>query len=121
VVLFDLDGFKQYNDTLGHLAGDEVLSAVGEVLSGETRAMNLVARYGGDEFLAVLSDTSLEGARQNAMRVAERVARHPSLGPVGITLSAGVAAYGEGTSSVSTLIRAADEDMYRSKAARNQK
>lgn len=121
VVLFDLDGFKQYNDTLGHLAGDEVLSAVGEVLSGETRAMNLVARYGGDEFLAVLSDTSLEGARQNAIRVAERVARHPSLGPVGITLSAGVAAYGEGTSSVSTLIRAADEDMYRSKAAKNQK
>jgi len=121
VVLLDLDNFKRYNDTLGHLAGDEVLSAVGDVLSGETRAMNLVARYGGDEFLAVLSDTSLEGARQHAIRVAERVARHPSLGPIGITLSAGVAAYEEGLTSTNELIRAADEDMYRSKASKSSK
>jgi diguanylate cyclase (GGDEF)-like protein len=92
---------------------------MGEVLAGETRAMNLVARYGGDEFLAVLSDTSLEGARQHAARVAERVARHPALGPHGITVSAGVAAYGEGHDSVNDLIQAADEDMYRTKAAKN--
>ena len=119
IVLFDLDNFKQYNDTLGHLAGDEVLSAVGDVLSGETRAMNLVARFGGDEFLAVLSDTSLEGARQHAARVAERVARHPSLGPAGITLSAGVAAFDEETDSSKELIRVADENMYRSKATKS--
>ena len=119
VVLFDLDNFKQYNDTLGHLAGDEVLSAVGDVLSGETRAMNLVARYGGDEFLAVLSDTSLEGARHHARRVAERVARHPALGPAGITLSAGVAVFDEETDGIKELIRAADEDLYRSKGAKS--
>ncbi len=121
VVLFDLDNFKQYNDTLGHLAGDEVLSAVGDVLAGETRAMNLVARYGGDEFLAVLSDTSVEGARQHADRVAARVAKHPSLGPAGITLSAGVAGFDDRTSSIAELIQAADEDMYRSKASKNSK
>lgn len=121
VVLFDLDNFKRYNDTLGHLAGDEVLHAMGEVLSAETRAMNLVARYGGDEFLAVLSDTSLDGARQHARRVAERVARHPSLGPHGIAASAGVAAFDEGIDSIQALIKAADEDMYRSKAAKNSR
>ncbi|MEX0936131.1 MAG: diguanylate cyclase [Gemmatimonadota bacterium] len=121
VVLFDLDNFKQYNDTLGHLAGDEVLSAMGEVLGGETRAMNLVARYGGDEFLSVLSDTSLEGARQHARRVEERVARHPALGPIGITVSAGVATFGEGSDTVKDLIRAADEDMYRSKAQKSSR
>ena len=121
VVIFDMDNFKYYNDTLGHLAGDEVLHAMGEVLAGETRAMNLVARYGGDEFIAVLSDTSLEGARQHARRVAERVARHPSLGPQGITVSAGVAAFGDEIDSIRALIRAADEEMYRSKAARHSR
>lgn len=121
VVLFDLDNFKRYNDTLGHLAGDEVLHAMGEVLAGETRAMNLVARYGGDEFLAVLSDTSLDGARQHARRVAERVARHPSLGPHGIAVSAGVATFEDGIDSIQALIKAADEDMYRSKAAKTSR
>lgn len=121
VVLFDLDNFKTYNDTLGHLAGDEVLHAMGEVLSGETRAMNLVARYGGDEFLAVLSDTSLEGARQHARRVADRVSRHPSLGPHGITVSAGIAAFDGSADSIKDLIQAADEDMYRSKAAKGSR
>jgi diguanylate cyclase (GGDEF)-like protein len=118
VVLFDLDNFKQYNDTLGHLAGDGVLEAMGEVLTAETRAMNIVARYGGDEFLAVLSETSIEGARLLARRVAERVQRHPSLGPHGINVSAGVAEYEPSMRTTKELIRAADEDLYRSKEAR---
>ncbi|MEX1256521.1 MAG: diguanylate cyclase [Gemmatimonadota bacterium] len=118
MVLFDLDNFKQYNDAFGHLAGDGVLEAMGEVLSGETRAMNLVARYGGDEFVAVLSETSAEGARHHAARVADQVARHPALGPHGIGVTAGVAEFTEGMETVKDLIRAVDEDMYRAKAAR---
>jgi diguanylate cyclase (GGDEF)-like protein len=121
VVLFDVDHFKQYNDAFGHLAGDGVLEAMGEVLSGETRAMNLVARYGGDEFVAVLSDTSAEGARLHATRVAEKVARHPALGPHGIGVTSGVAEYAPEMGSVKDLIRAVDEDLYRAKAARESR
>lgn len=111
VVLFDVDNFRRYNDTLGRVAGDEVLRTLAEVLSAETRAMNLVARLGGDEFLAVLSDTPLEGARLHAERVEERVARHSGLGPHGITISTGVAAFSEEMGTPQDLMRAADRDL----------
>ncbi|TVP73019.1 MAG: diguanylate cyclase [Gemmatimonadales bacterium] len=115
VVLFDLDDFKQYNDALGHLAGDEALRTVGEVLDSETRAMNLVARYGGDEFVAVLSDTDVEGARRHARRVARRLARSPVAGPLALRISWGVAEFGEGLDSGKALLEAADRALYRAK------
>ncbi len=121
LVLFDLDDFKQYNDALGHLAGDDALRAVGQILSGETRAMNLVARYGGDEFVAVLSDTTLEGARQHAARVADRLSKHPLLGPLALSISYGVAEYGDGCETVEELLEAADTDLYRQKEARKSR
>jgi diguanylate cyclase (GGDEF)-like protein len=115
VVIFDVDRFKQYNDTEGHVAGDQALRAIARALNEETRAMNLVARYGGDEFLAVLSDTGIEGARQHAQRVHARIARDPELGPHGLGLSSGVATYREGMRRLEDLIQEADENMYRSK------
>ncbi|MFW5904713.1 MAG: diguanylate cyclase [bacterium] len=117
LVLFDVDRFKEFNDTQGHVAGDQALRAVARVLEEETRAMNLVARYGGDEFLAVLSDTDEDGARQHARRVHRRAARDAELGPMGITLSSGVAAYRDGMERMEDLIREADYDMYRAKAS----
>lgn len=113
VILFDVDSFRQYNATLGRMAGDEVLRTLAEVLSGETRAMNLVGRYEGDAFLAILSDTPADGARLHAERVEERVARHSGLGPHGITVSFGVATYTEEMTSPVDLIRAADHDLER--------
>lgn len=120
VVLFDVDRFKEYNDMAGHVAGDRALQAVARVLDEETRAMNLVARYGGDEFLAVLSDTGAKGARQHAQRVHAGVARDRELRERGITLSSGTAVYRPEMERVEDLIRAADQDMYRSKAARQR-
>jgi len=119
VVLFDLNDFKPFNDHYGHLAGDAVLQSVGEVLSGETRAMNLVARYGGDEFLAVLSDTPAEGARQHADRVAEKIRAHPGLGGVGVSVSSGIAEFVPSMRSVLELVGAADRDLYRVKGIKN--
>jgi diguanylate cyclase (GGDEF)-like protein len=121
VVLFDVDRFKEFNDEAGHVAGDQALRAIARVLTEETRAMNLAARYGGDEFLAVLSDTGDEGARQHAGRIHAGVARDPDLRSMGITLSSGMATFNPEMQRIEDLIRAADEDMYRSKARTRSK
>ena len=118
LVLFDLDRFKQYNDRLGHMAGDEVLRCLGAILATESRAMNLVSRFGGDEFVSLLSDTDEEGARNHAERVASAVARHPFMEPHGITISYGIARFGVDGVTGEELLRVADESLYRAKAAR---
>lgn len=116
VVLFDLDRFKEYNDAAGHQAGDEALRAFGRILGTQTRAMNLSARYGGDEFVAVLADSAREGALIHVSRVAEAVAGDPKLQGIGV--SAGIACYSDVMADPEALIRAADLDMYRNKGGR---
>lgn len=118
IVLFDLDNFKQYNDSLGHVAGDEALRLVAKILESETRSMHLVARYGGDEFISVQSDTTEEGARQHASRVSQRIGDDPALSPFGISVSYGIARYYPTMRNADDLIRAADRDLYRSKERR---
>ena len=116
VILFDLDDFKIYNDTEGHQAGDAVLRRFGRILDSETRAMNLAARYGGDEFICIVSDTDPGGARSLTSRVLEEVREDPGMGTV--TVSAGMASYDPAMRSTDDLIHAADEDLYRNKARR---
>lgn len=118
VILFDLDNFKGYNDTAGHQAGDEALHAFGEVLLAQTRAMNLAARYGGDEFITVLADVDRAGALTHAERIAEAVEQHALLTGANIRTSAGVAIYDPRMESPAELIRAADADLYARKAIR---
>jgi len=119
VAIVDLDNFKQINDTIGHLAGDDVLRAFAHILIDENRTMNLVGRYGGDEFVSVLSDSDEAGARRYMERVEERVAEDPVLAPRGVTVSIGVAHFDRDTmSSGDELLRAADIDLYRTKSTR---
>jgi diguanylate cyclase (GGDEF)-like protein len=115
VVLFDVDKFKAFNDSRGHLAGDEVLRKIAEVLIETTRKMNLTARWGGEEFLSILSDTQVEGGRIFAERVLSEI--HQAFPDDSITLSAGVAKYSGSMDTPTRLLAAADEAMYAAKAA----
>lgn len=116
VVLFDLDDFKLYNDTAGHQAGDEILRRFGRILERETRAMNLAARYGGDEFICILSDTDHEGGAIHAGRVMRAVRRDELMSTMGV--SAGIACYEPTMESPEELIRHADRDLYAAKSRR---
>lgn len=118
VVLFDLNDFKRYNDTAGHQAGDTVLQRFGTLLANETRAMNLAARYGGDEFMSILSDTDRDGGEAHARRVIEAVTKDPGMAAVGV--SAGIAAYHPGMATPQALIARADEELYRAKSRRGR-
>jgi diguanylate cyclase (GGDEF)-like protein len=120
IAVFDIDKFKHYNDTFGHIAGDEILKAVGAVLMAENRAMNVVARYGGDEFVSVLSETGIDGARHFVERVQNRIEDNETLAKFGISMSMGCAEFEPETmASVNDVLRAADADMYDAKAQRH--
>ena len=115
LVVFDVDHFKNINDTRGHLGGDEVLRAIGSVLAGAVREMDLVARYGGEEFAVVLPRCD----QHDAIRVVERVTaamKEPSE-LHGVTLSSGIATIPFNAGSGLSLVAAADEALYESKRA----
>ena len=115
VALIDIDHFKDINDTFGHVAGDEVLREVAGALARSVRDVDLVSRYGGEEFAIVLPNCASAGALVVIERVRAAVA---SVGGVAkVTVSAGIATgAGEGTEGDS-LIAAADEALYESKRA----
>jgi diguanylate cyclase (GGDEF)-like protein len=117
VLLFDLDGFKSVNDTWGHSAGDRVLTIVGERARKCVRASDTVGRQGGDEFLAILPETGLEGALGVAEKLREALQEPYPLGEVEARLSAsvGVALYPDHGSDPESLQRAADAALYRAK------
>jgi len=115
VVLFDADRFKEYNDTHGHLEGDEALKRIAQVLKASTRRMNLTARWGGEEFLSMLSDTPVQGGLIFAERVLSEI--HQTFPDGSVTLSAGLARYTPGMDTPARLLAAADQAMYAAKAA----
>ncbi len=121
VVLFDLDDFKKHNDRLGHVVGDQILRAFGRVLLSETRSMNMVARFGGDEFISVLSEIGREGAQVHAERVLARAGEHPDLSRFGVEISYGIGEFDATTMfEVEDVIAAADRDLYRCKVSRGK-
>jgi diguanylate cyclase (GGDEF)-like protein len=119
ICLLDIDHFKQVNDTYGHQAGDVILKAVAQGVAGDLRTIDCFGRYGGEEFLIVLPQTPLDGARIKAERVLARVAslKFPLIGDgFQITVSIGVAEYHNDETTDDTLQRA-DKALYEAKDA----
>lgn len=119
LILGDLDFFKRVNDTYGHLTGDTVLKAVAERLRAGVRRQDLVARWGGDEFLLLLPETDAQGARAVAEKLRERIAGETYAGvkrDAPITMSFGISAFKDGRTA-DECVRIADTALYRAKAA----
>ncbi len=117
VMFVDLDGFKEVNDLRGHAVGDELLQQVAEDLRAATRGTDNVGRIGGDEFLIVCQNVSLNGAMQVAHRIADQIARHPTVETSDAPLRASVGVAWATSDSVDgdSLVARADEAMYESK------
>src|SRR5271165_6135890 len=115
VVLIDLDKFKEVNDTMGHFEGDLVLARVGRLLEQKSRESNVVARYGGDEFIVLMPETGSEQAQVLAERLRQWITQDPMLNEHQITGSFGVASFPMHGFSIEDIIRVADAGMYVSK------
>jgi diguanylate cyclase (GGDEF)-like protein len=120
VMMFDVDRFKRMNDEHGHLIGDTVLEAVGMQMIRTLRASDVKCRWGGDEFLVILPETSLSGAEHAAGSLTREVADiaiPTSIGAVSPTISVGLAVGESGEVDPKTIIARADEALYKAKQA----
>ncbi|MFA5844434.1 MAG: GGDEF domain-containing protein [Coriobacteriia bacterium] len=119
-LMIDVDDFKAYNDTFGHVAGDKALEELGEVLRTSVREVDIVARYGGEEFSVLLPETDASGAFVVAEKVREAVEQHGFVDVDGartvrLTISVGLASYPVHGEDRESLLREADEALYQAK------
>lgn len=114
IIMIDLDHFKNVNDTYGHLIGDQVIREVATILKDNTRSVDTVGRWGGEEFLIICSENELKGAKQLADKIRKRIELHnfPAIGSV--TCSFGISTFHDGDSQDSMMERA-DKALYRAK------
>jgi len=121
LMLIDIDTFKQFNDTSGHLAGDEIIKSVGALIAGSVRKSDVAARYGGDEFAVILPGAS----KGDAVHIAERMQSLLSIkkwrqkgndGPDAVTVSIGIASLSS-SDSAKDLFERADASLYKAKAS----
>ncbi len=120
VLMVDIDNFKEYNDTLGHVAGNGLLKELADILKGAVREVDIVARYGGEEFTIILPETDGSAALTVAQRIRRRVEEHPFVGEARlaaarVTVSIGAAGYPSAASNRNELIERADQAMYAAK------
>ena len=118
--MLDLDKFKVFNDTYGHAAGDTLLRKLGGFLRSRTRGEDIACRYGGEEFVLILPEASIEVTQQRAEQLREEFKlltvqdRGQTLGA--LTLSVGVAVFPEHGATVEEILHAVDTALYRAKA-----
>jgi diguanylate cyclase (GGDEF)-like protein len=123
LALLDLDGFKAYNDALGHMAGDAALRVVAAALAASVRAVDTACRFGGDEFVVVMPEQALEGASRAAERMRRAVEdlglHYPTPGgPQVLTISVGIGLLGRGApDDADEVLRTVDAALYRAKRA----
>ena len=118
VLVTDIDFFKRVNDTYGHDVGDHVIKGLGEILKRQKRNTDVVARFGGEEFVALCEQTDEKGALLLAERIREELKRtvfESAGGPISVTCSIGVATFPDGGRDWDGLFKAADEALYASK------
>ena len=116
MIMLDVDHFKKFNDDFGHVAGDEALRCVAQVIRGACRGGDVVARFGGEEFAVVCPETALDEALQLAERL-RKVVKDFEMQPQRITCSLGVSTLTVGCRGANELIEAADSALYRAKHA----
>ena len=120
IIMFDVDRLKEFNDLYGHQAGDELIKTAAHLTQLQLRATDVLARYGGDEFVILLSNSSGVEALQAAERIRENVASHQlEMGGtrINITVSLGIAEFGDKTRTVDQLVQHADKALYKAKHA----
>jgi diguanylate cyclase (GGDEF)-like protein len=121
VALVDVDRFRQYNEALGHAAGDAVLKVVAGVLASAVRKVDLVARYGGEEFAVVLAradrPTALAAAESLRAAVENAALPHPASASARVTISVGIAVFPDDGGDLGALVDAADSALYAAKRA----
>jgi diguanylate cyclase (GGDEF)-like protein len=121
LLMIDVDNFKKVNDEYGHPAGDSVLKELARIIKETVRTVDVVGRYGGEEFVAVLPHTAHALAMETAERLRRTIHDHIFLAgdrKVHVTVSVGVASYpSPNVDSPATLIREADQALYRAKEA----
>ncbi len=121
LIMLDVDDFKMFNDRFGHAVGDKVLVAIGEIIGKSLRKVDFAFRYGGEEFVLILPETSLEHAIMAADRLRERIASEtenavPEAAGRAITVSVGVACFPEDGTSRESLFTLMDSFLYNAKA-----
>jgi two-component system chemotaxis response regulator CheY len=120
LVMLDIDHFKNYNDTLGHPQGDQLLRELANLLTSSVRTTDFVARYGGEEFIIILPETALPNAVEVASMLHTQIGHYPfpkhEVQPGGaVTVSVGVAAFQDAYLAVQDLLEAVDQALYRAK------
>ncbi|TAN52690.1 MAG: GGDEF domain-containing protein, partial [Betaproteobacteria bacterium] len=120
VIMIDIDHFKRFNDNFGHDGGDAVLRSLGNFLKNQVRGSDIACRYGGEEFILILSPSTAEGARLRAEKIradAEQLSvNHAGRDLGAITLSLGVAVFPDHASEAAATVKAADVALYQAKS-----